>query len=128
MAKYIAVDGTGSPFDLAGNFAEVLIKAKLIKVYQPPQVPYKPATFGVGSHTDGKPFIVANCDRCHQKWRYEGPNPQLMEVCHCKMIEHAPASVQAEYLQAYRTRTWEGKEAPERKFETRPAPETVSSY
>jgi hypothetical protein len=51
MVKYIAVEGTGSPFDLAGNFAEVLIKAKLIKVYQPPQVPYKPATFGVGSHT-----------------------------------------------------------------------------
>ncbi|MGA7916359.1 MAG: hypothetical protein WCA00_14075 [Candidatus Acidiferrales bacterium] len=128
MAKYIAVDGTGSPFDLAGNFAEVLIKAKLIKVYEPPQVPFKPATFGVGSLQDGKPFIVANCDRCHQKWHYEGPNPHFMEVCHCKHIEHAPVSVQAEYLQAYRSRTWEGKEPAERKFESRPAPETVSSY
>ena len=64
----------------AGNFADVLIKAKLIKVYVAPQVPYKPATFGVGSHQDGKPFIVANCDRCHQKFTYEGPNPQFMEA------------------------------------------------
>ena len=28
MAKYIAADGTGSPFDLARNFAEVLIKLR----------------------------------------------------------------------------------------------------
>ena len=127
MAKYIAADGTGSPFDLAGNFADVLIKAKMIKVYEPPQVPYKPATFGVGSHLDGKPFIVANCDRCHQKWHYDGPNPQFMEACHCKMREHPSALVIADYFQAYRSRTWVGKE-PERKLETRPAPETVSSY
>jgi hypothetical protein len=128
MAKYIAADGTGSPFDLAGNFADVLIKTKMIKVYVPPQPAYKPATFGVGSHLDGKPMIIANCDRCHRKWMYEGPNPQFMEACHCKMIEHPSASVIAEYLQLYRSRTWEGKEPAERKFETRPAPETVSSY
>lgn len=128
MAKYIAVDGTGSPFDLAGNFADVLIRAKLIKVYVPPQPAYKPATFGVGSHLDGKPFIVVNCDRCHQTFRYEGANPQFMEAAHCKMIEHAPANVMAEYLEAYRTRTWEGKEPVERKYESRPAPQTVSSY
>jgi hypothetical protein len=128
MSRYIAADGTGSPFDLAGNFADVLIKAKMIKVYVPPQPAYKPAIFGVGSHTDGKPILIANCDRCHQKFTYEGPNPQFMEVCHCKMIEHAPASVMAQYLEAYRSRTWEGKEQAARKFETRPAPETVSSF
>lgn len=127
MAKYIAADGTGSPFDVQRNFAGVLIKLQMIKEYQPPKPKTRPATFGVGSFVDGKPFIVANCDTCHQKWRYEGTNPQAMEACHCKMKEHPPASVIAEYLQAYRSRTWEGK-APERKFESRPVPETVSSY
>jgi hypothetical protein len=128
MAKYIAADGTGSPFDLASNFAVVLKKTGLIKDYQPPKPVLKPATFGVGSYTDGKPFIVANCNTCHMKWRYEGANPQAMEACHCKMKEHPPAGVISEYLEAYRSRTWKDKTAPERKFETRPAPQTVSSF
>jgi hypothetical protein len=125
MAKYIAADGTGSPFDLQRNFADVLIKLRMIKEYQPPKPKSVPASFGVGHYNDGKPFVVANCNTCNQKFMYEGENPQCMKVHHCKMTEHPPAEVVAEYLQA-RDQWTPKRQAP--KYENRPTPEQVSSY
>ena len=123
-----ATNPNSQPFDIPSGLARILINQKLVVEYQAPKPVLLPATFGVGSYTDGKPFVIANCDTCHMKWRYEGPNPKAMQVQHCKMTDQVPADVIAEYLEAYRTRTWEGKEpAQARKFESRPA-EHVSSF
>ena len=117
--RYIAADETGSPFDLARNFAEVLIKDGMIKEYKPPKPKSVPASFGVGRYIDRKPFIVAHCDSCKQVFRYEGENPHCMKVQHCKMTEHPPAEVIAEYLQA---RCQWKPQSTRPKYENRPAP------
>lgn len=128
--KYIAFDGTGSPFDLQRNFAEVLIKLQMIKEYIPPKPKTRPATFGVGFYTDHKPFIVATCDGCKQTFRFEGQEPKCMKVQHCGLTELVPADVAASYLEAYRMNNWPGKVAQkvEREYESRPAREHVTSY
>ncbi len=125
--KYIAFDGTGSPFDLQRNFAEVLIKLQMIREYQPPKPEARPATFGVGFYNDRKPFIVANCTSCNQKFMFEGQDPRCMKVNHCKMTEQPPATVIAEYLEA--RDLWQPKEKPA-EYESRPARqrEHVVSY
>ena len=116
--KYINADGTGSPFDLARNFADVLIKAKLIREYQPPKQKARPASFGVGHYTDRKPFIVASCGGCKQTFRFEGQEPKCMKVQHCGLNDLVPADVAAAYLEAHQQ--WRPKERPA-EYESRPA-------
>lgn len=100
--KYIAADGTGSPFDLQRNFGDALIKAGLVKEYVPPVQSKKADTaWGVARFADGKPYVSGTCRTCSGKYVLATFDlGRLTPFVHCGVQENVPADVVNQYRKA----------------------------
>jgi hypothetical protein len=111
--KYIAADGTGSPFELQRNFAEVLIKAGLIREWvQPKQRGGHNLIWTIcRAQVDGTPYIFGDCQfvepptehgkpgkPCAPRFFFTGKYPEKATFRHDGQTETIPADICAEYL------------------------------